>query len=258
MPYAAAIAAGADLVGGYLQRKSDKASTARQMAFQRDMSNTAYQRQMADMRAAGLNPILAAKMGGASTPQGAAFKSPNILGSAAKAYTAQAHQSATQENLEAQTRLTNAKTVHQEQQNKADGGTHMVNKLVADTKNVKHQSNLIKHQVANWKIKNTLENWEKNWYMGIYKAPKATLVAKPLNYILSSALSGMPESDRQEILNNVNRGIKMLNNKLTYYMNNPEELKSIIGGVATGVIFTSLMSLIPGGSGGQSKPKFFK
>lgn len=38
--------------------------------FQKEMSDTAYQRAMADMKAAGLNPKLVAQLGGASTPSG--------------------------------------------------------------------------------------------------------------------------------------------------------------------------------------------
>jgi hypothetical protein len=53
--------------------KQSRIATAKQMAFQKEMSNTSYQRGMEDMRLAGLNPILAGKMGGATTPTGASY-----------------------------------------------------------------------------------------------------------------------------------------------------------------------------------------
>lgn len=70
-----------NLVGAAYQNQEAKRSAKRQMEFQADMSNTAYQRGMADMRKAGLNPILAGKLGGASTPGGASYQ-PGNLGTA--------------------------------------------------------------------------------------------------------------------------------------------------------------------------------
>jgi hypothetical protein len=81
---------GALIMGGgqILANRQTAKSTARQIAFQERMSNTAHQRQVKDLRAAGINPILSAKLGGASTPQGASYTAANIGSAAVQGYQA--------------------------------------------------------------------------------------------------------------------------------------------------------------------------
>lgn len=97
------IPAAASIIGNLMNNKQSQDNAATANAFSAQQSATQYQRGTADMKAAGLNPMLAYSQGGAASATGVQAQTSNIFNGAQEAYNATKQ---TNSNIKKQTQET--------------------------------------------------------------------------------------------------------------------------------------------------------
>ena len=152
-PFVPAIAAGISAVGSFIggekRNKAQIASAREQMDFQERMSNTAHQREIKDLRAAGLNPILSGTGGGgASSPSGAQAQIQDTLTPALASAQQAARMTQDLKNLRVQaTNVTADTTLKGDQSSVAHATEARIN---AETAQTKLQTEIIRKSKRFW------------------------------------------------------------------------------------------------------------
>lgn len=129
--------------GGAISTAYNLTESKRQRRFQREMSDTKHQREIRDLRKAGLNPILSATKGmGGAAPSGAAATTQNALASAGELLSKKGILGATENNLNANS----AKAIEDKNTSYELGRVHSAKSYGQRIQNIKDAKTLPIHE----------------------------------------------------------------------------------------------------------------
>lgn len=146
----ALIGGAANILGNIIGNSSAKSEASRNRQFQEKMAKNAHQYQVADLKAAGLNPILSAGGSGASTPSGsqANINVPNLdLTKFASSAADTILKNKQQDLLDAQVDNVQAQTANTEAQTTA---TNLENSINQSSKGIKSDLWQSAHDAFKW------------------------------------------------------------------------------------------------------------
>lgn len=219
-------------LGGALYSAQQAKSRAKdQMNFQADMSNTAYQRAVADMRKAGINPIMASKLGGASTPTGAMAPVPDYTSVGEK--TARTIATAKQAQLtDAQIKKVNASTALEVAKTNDINDKLSTGYWKSVTNNLVQQDRKISTEILNLmattsatRLSNTIKNWEYTYFKG-RGYPSQVLITTMENGLKTDLYHQMDKNEKMQYFKTVYTALNKVMRNADEVVNDPQKYLS--------------------------------